>query len=57
MKAYRVFEQDKHGNETEVDTVFWCDNSDADEVRRSLIGHDGYDTDIIVSCGDDEVAA
>lgn len=57
MKAYRVYKKDKYGNETEVDTVFWCDNSDAAEVRRSLIGHDGYDSDIIVSCGDDEVAA
>lgn len=48
MKAYRVYTEDQYGEETEIDTVFWCDNSDADEVRRSLINHDGYDSNIIV---------
>lgn len=48
MKAYRVYLEDDYGNETEVDTVFWCDNSDADEVKRSLINHDGYDPAIVV---------
>jgi len=48
MKTYRVYLEDKYGNETEVDTVFWVNNSDADEVRRSLINHDGYDPSIIV---------
>ena len=44
MKAYNVY--DAEGNE--IDTVFMCDNSDAEEVRRSLINHDGYDPDITV---------
>jgi len=48
MKAYRVYTEDEYGDETEIDTVFWCDNSDADEVRHSLINHDGYDPAIIV---------
>lgn len=48
MKAYRVYLEDEFGEETEVDTVFWCDNSDADEVRSSLVNHDGYDPEIKV---------
>lgn len=43
MKAYNVFL-----NGEEIDTVFWVDNSDAEEVRRSLINHDGYDPSIEV---------
>jgi hypothetical protein len=31
-----------------IDTVFQSGKSDADEVRRSLINHDGYDRDIRV---------
>ena len=48
MKAYRVYTEDEYGNEKEIDTVFWCDKSDAEEVRRSLINHDGYDSNIII---------
>ncbi len=48
MKAYRVYLEDEYGQETEVDTVFWCNNSDAEEIRKSLINHDGYDPSIIV---------
>ena len=48
MKAYRVYKEDEYGYETEVDTVFWSNNSSADEVKQSLINHDGYDSDIIV---------
>lgn len=43
MKAYDVYLNGKH-----IDTVFWVDNSDADEVKHSLINHDGYDKRIIV---------
>ena len=35
------------GNRAHIDTVFWTAGS-VDEVRRSLIGHDGYDSNIIV---------
>lgn len=31
------------------DTVFFDDNCDADYVRRSLINHDGYPDDIVVT--------
>jgi hypothetical protein len=44
MKAYDVTLNGRY-----VDTVFWVNNSDADEVRRSLIDHDGYDQDIVVT--------
>ena len=43
MKAYKVYLNHKL-----IDTVFWVNNSDADEVRTSLINHDGYDPQIIV---------
>lgn len=33
-----------------IDTVFYsCTNVDAEEVRRSLINHDGYPADIRVT--------
>jgi len=44
MKAYKVWLGRKH-----VDTVFWVDNSDREEVRCSLINHDGYDPSIKVT--------
>jgi len=31
-----------------IDTVFYDSDFTADQVRRSLIGHDGYDSRIIV---------
>ena len=44
MKAYKVWLGNKH-----IDTVFWVDNSDKEEVKRSLINHDGYDPAIEVT--------
>ena len=44
MKAYKVWLQGKH-----IDTVFWVDNSDKEEVKHSLINHDGYDPGIEVT--------
>ncbi len=44
MKAYKVWLNNKH-----IDTVFWVDNSDREEVKRSLVNHDGYDPDIRVT--------
>lgn len=43
MKAYFVFL-----NGEEVDTVFYSIGYTNDEVRRSLIDHDGYDPNISV---------
>jgi hypothetical protein len=43
MKAYQVLL-----NGHEIDIVFWVDNSTEDEVKRSLINHDGYDPRIVV---------
>jgi hypothetical protein len=44
-QAYDVFLRGKH-----VDTVFYSAslNEPADEVKRSLINHDGYDSAIVV---------
>ena len=44
MKAYTVYLNGK-----EIDTVFWTNDSSIDEVRASLINHDGYDSSIVVS--------
>ena len=43
MKAWNVCLNGKI-----IDTVFYDDDSDAEEVRRSLIDHDGYDPEITV---------
>ena len=40
---------DVYLNGRNIDTVFYSGPVDADEVRRSLIDHDGYDSDIEVS--------
>lgn len=45
MTAFNVYKGRKL-----IDTVFYSgDNTTADDVRRSLIGHDGYDADIHVT--------
>ena len=45
MKAFRVLL-----NEKEIDKVFYSDSSTetAEDVKRSLINHDGYDPNIEV---------
>lgn len=40
--AFDVYKDGK-----KIDTVFYSGN-DADEVKKSLIDHDGYDSDIVV---------
>lgn len=32
-----------------IDTVFYCDKGAKEEVKRSLINHDGYDPGITVT--------
>ena len=32
-----------------IDTVFYADNADADDIKRSLVEHDGYPDDIEVT--------
>lgn len=49
--AYDVYVPTNYGRE-HIDTVFW-DTSTVDEVRRSLIDHDGYQSDIVVVPVDD----
>ena len=43
QKSYDVYLGNRH-----IDTVFWVENSDAIEVKASLINHDGYDPRIVV---------
>jgi len=42
-QAWRVTLAGKH-----IDTVFFNADMSADDVKRSLIGHDGYDPAIVV---------
>lgn len=35
-------------NGRKIDTMFYSGKVDAEEVRRSLINHDGYDARIVV---------
>lgn len=44
MTAWKV---SLHGKE--IDTVFGHEGSDASDVKRSLVNHDGYDSDIVVT--------
>jgi hypothetical protein len=44
MQAYNVYLNGK-----EIDTVFYNDGSTTvEEVKKSLVNHDGYDSDIVV---------
>ena len=45
MKAFDVYLNGK-----KIDTVFYSDGVkvDCEEVKRSLVGHDGYDPRIVV---------
>lgn len=49
-RAFDVFIPIGRGKVREIDTVFYSPNTnvDVEEVRRSLINHDGYDWNIIV---------
>ena len=56
MKAFDVYKPNpnsKTGRLKKIDTVFYSegDKTIAEEVKRSLINHDGYDSDIIVKRG------
>jgi hypothetical protein len=44
IKEFTVFLRDKW-----IDDVFFQENTTAEEVKKSLIEHDGYDPDIEVS--------
>jgi len=43
MKTFNVYLNGK-----KIDTVFWSGPCDSEEVKRSLINHDGYDPAINV---------
>lgn len=45
--AFNVYKPSRDFGRVSIDTVFWTAGT-VDEVRRSLISHDGYDSDIIV---------
>jgi len=49
-KAYDVYRPSQEVDEEWecIDTVFWANNSTAEEVHRSLIEHDNYPSDIVV---------
>jgi hypothetical protein len=46
MQAFKVYENGKH-----IDTVFFVESMTAEEVRKSLINHDGYSEEITVKKG------
>lgn len=46
-EVYRPSRNDRRG--VHVDTVF-ANYNDPEEMRRALINHDGYPTDIFVRC-------
>lgn len=46
-RAYDVYRPAPNGKNKHIDTVFFTGYT-VDEVRRSLINHDGYAYDIVV---------
>ena len=49
MTAWDVLLENEDGTDDEViDTVFYCDSSDAWDVHHGLVNHDGYDSRIQV---------
>ena len=46
-KVYDVYQMVK-GKKVHIDTVFTSGHDDAEDMKRSLVNHDGYDSDIIV---------
>jgi len=48
MNAWKVYLADHH-----IDTVFYDETMDGDEVRDSLVSHDGYDPEITVELDED----
>ena len=45
--GFNVYRPTRSGTLKLIDTVFWTAGT-RDEVRRSLINHDGYASDIVV---------
>jgi len=50
LRAFNVYRPRKDGGFKLIDTVFYGEGTkvDAEEVRVSLINHDGYEFDIVV---------
>ena len=50
MKAWDVYRPSKNPNREWylIDTVFWVDNADGEEVWRGLVNHGSYPPDIVV---------
>lgn len=52
MKAFDVYKFNrKTGKLEKIDTVFYDDDFTSEEVKRSLVNHDGYSEDITVRKG------
>jgi hypothetical protein len=47
MQAFDVYHPTRNGKLKLIDTVF-ANGYDAEEMRTSLINHDGYPSDIVV---------
>ena len=47
--AHDVYIPVSHDQHKKIDTVF-ASYDDPEEMRRSLINHDGYDANIVVIC-------
>lgn len=51
--AFDVYRPSRDFGRVQIDTVFYGQGSTVDEVRRGLIDHDGYDSNIIVVASGD----
>ena len=48
MTGWRVYRTNRRGTWTKIDTVYFQSDMSSDDVKSSLIDHDGFAEDIIV---------
>ena len=46
--AYNVYLKNEDGEYVEIDMVFYNSKQDTEDVKRSLVNHDGYSPNIVV---------
>lgn len=48
LYAYNVYLKNWCGNYDQIDTVFYNTKENTEDVKRTLVNHDGYDPNIVV---------
>jgi len=48
MIVWQVWDQNRHGDFEQIETVFFTEESTMEDVREGLIEHDEYSQDILL---------